>query len=59
MGHPFMNKGKNGAIYEDWGGFSVEPHAMPNSANTDISQILVEPGKKYTYLYEMAFSVEE
>lgn len=59
MGHPFMNKGKNGAIYEDWGGFSVEPHAMPNSANTDISQILVEPGKKYTYLYEMVFSVEE
>ena len=59
MGHPFMNKGKNGAIYEDWGGFSVEPHAMPNSANTDIKQILVEPGKKYTYLYEMVFSVEE
>lgn len=59
MGHPFMSKGKNGATYVDWGGFSVEPHFMPNAANTDIEQILVEPGKKYTYLYEMVFSVEE
>ena len=32
---------------------------MPNAANTDLQQILVEPGKTYTYLYEMAFSVEE
>ena len=59
MGLPFMSKGKNGATYVDWGGFSVEPHAMPNSANTDLQQILVEPGKKYTYLYEMAFTVEK
>ena len=58
MGHPFMSKGKNGATYVDWGGFSVEPHFMPNAANTDLQQILVEPGKKYTYLYEMAFTVE-
>ncbi len=59
MGHPFMSKGKNGATYVDWGGFSVEPHFMPNAANTDIDQITVEPGKKYTYLYEMAFTVEK
>ncbi|MBR4928884.1 MAG: galactose mutarotase [Oscillospiraceae bacterium] len=62
MGFAFngrVSTGKNGIPNVDWGGFSVEPHFMPNAANTDLQQILVEPGKTYTYLYEMAFSVEE
>jgi len=59
MGMPFMCHGKNGATYVNYGGFCLEPHAVPNACNTDLDQVLVEPGKTYKFLFECVFSVEQ
>lgn len=59
LSNPFMCRGKRGATYVDYGGFCLEPHAVPNAVNTDnADQVILRAGQEAEWRMVMAFSAE-
>lgn len=59
LGSPFLCHGKNGATYVNYGGFCLEPHALPNAINTPFAdQVILQPGETKVWHTCLAFSVE-
>ncbi|MDD6677886.1 MAG: galactose mutarotase [Firmicutes bacterium] len=59
LGSPFLCHGKNGATYVNFGGFCLEPHALPNAINTPYAdQVILRAGETKTWHMCLAFSVE-
>ena len=60
LGSPFMCHGKRGAIYVNYGGFCLEPHAIPNAINREeADQVILRAGQVGEWSMALAFSVEE
>lgn len=59
LGNPFMCRGKRGATYVDYGGFCLEPHAIPNAINTgEADQVILRAGETGEWYMTLTFSVE-
>lgn len=52
--------GKNGATYQEYSGFCLEPHAQPDAINSPVAdQVILRAGEKKTWCTTLAFSVEK
>ena len=59
LGSPFLCRGKHGAVYEDYGGFCLEPQAAPNAVNAgDEDQVVLKAGTEGLWKMSLIFSVE-
>lgn len=60
LGSPFMCHGKRGATYVNYGGFCLEPHAIPNAINREeAGQVILRAGEEGEWRMTLVFSVEE
>ncbi|MDD6189324.1 MAG: galactose mutarotase [Clostridiales bacterium] len=57
---PFLCHGKNGVTYVNYGGFCLEPQAVPNAINTPLAgQVILRAGESKSWNMCLAFSVEK
>ena len=59
LGSPFLCRGKHGAVYEDYGGFCLEPQAVPDAVNGGHKdQVVLKAGTEGLWKMSLIFSVE-
>ena len=60
MGNPMLCHGKKNAIYQNYGGFCLEPQARPDAVHAGLeSQVLLKAGQTGSWKMVLAFSAEE
>lgn len=60
LGSPFLCRGKHSAVYENYGGFCLEPQAVPNAINAGCEdQVVLKAGTEGLWTMSLIFSVEQ